>query len=53
MPAPADEPLARCDINLFAADKEWLYRHYGHGWSEQVRMWVREKIKQKEAERGR
>ena len=52
MPSPADEPISRCDINLFTVDKEWLARRYGHGWSEQVRKLVREFIKQKEAERG-
>lgn len=46
MPAPADEPLERCNLNLYAADKAWLYRRFGHGWSEQVRNWVREKIKE-------
>ncbi len=46
MPAPADEPISRCNLNLYAADKEWLYKRFGHGWSEQVRAWVREKIKE-------
>jgi hypothetical protein len=52
MPAPADEPITRCNLNLYSADKEWLYRRYGHGWSEIVRKLVRDFIKQKEAERG-
>ena len=42
MPAPADEPLSRSFINLYAKDKAWLYRRYGHGWSEIVRKLVRE-----------
>lgn len=46
MPSPSDEPLARCDLNLYAADKAWLQRRFGQGWSEQVRNWVRAKIKE-------
>lgn len=45
MPAPADEPLAKCWLNLYAKDKAWLYRRYGNGWSEQVRRLVREHIR--------
>ena len=46
MPAPADEPLERANILLYAKDKAWLYRRYGHGWSEHVRRLVREHIKE-------
>ena len=42
MPAPADEPLERCNLNLYARDKEWMFKRYGHGWSEVVRRLVRE-----------
>lgn len=49
MPAPADEPLERCFIRLYAADKAWLYRRYGHGWSENVRKLVRRHIKDLDA----
>jgi hypothetical protein len=45
MPAPADEPLAKSNINLYAADKAWLYRRYGHGWTEIVRKLVRDHIR--------
>ena len=48
MPAPADETLARCNLNLYAKDKDWLYRRYGHGWSEVVRRIVREHIRDKD-----
>ena len=51
MPAPADEPLSRSFINLYAKDKAWLYRRYGHGWSEIVRKLVREHRREQEAER--
>lgn len=50
MPAPADEPLARCNLYLYAKDKAWMYRRYGHGWSEYVRKMVRDHIKAEEAE---
>ena len=49
MPAPADEALDRCFINLYAKDKAWLYRRYGHGWSEQVRRLVRKHIRDADA----
>lgn len=49
MPAPADEPLAKAWINLYARDKDWLFRRYGNGWSEQVRKLVREHRKDEEA----
>lgn len=45
MPAPADEALERCNLNLYAKDKAWLYRRYGHGWSEHVRRMVRAHIR--------
>jgi hypothetical protein len=48
MPAPLDEPTDRCNILLFAADKAWLYRRYGHGWSAKVRDLVREHRKEQE-----
>ena len=49
MPAPADEPLAKAWINLYAADKSWLFRRYGNGWSEIVRKLVREHRRDQEA----
>lgn len=48
MPAPADEPLDRCNLNLYAKDKAWMFRRYGHGWSEIVRKLVREHIREAE-----
>ena len=49
MPAPLDEPITPCKINLYSLDKSWLERRYGRGWTEQVRAWVREKIKEAKA----
>lgn len=49
MPAPADEPLAKCWINLYEQDKRWLFRRYGNGWSEQVRRLVRVHIRDADA----
>ena len=46
LPAPLDEPITPCKINLFANDKAWLERRFGRGWTEQVRAWVRTKIKE-------
>jgi len=46
MPAPLDEPITPCKINLFTTDKAWLEKRFGRGWTEQVRAWVREKIKE-------
>jgi len=45
MPAPADEPLTRCNLNLFTADKEWLEKRFGRGWTEAVRNLVRKHIR--------
>lgn len=45
MPAPADEPLSRCDLNLYTKDKAWLFRRYGTGWSVIIRQLVRQHIK--------
>lgn len=50
MPAPADEALARCFINLYAKDKDWLFRRHGHGWSEIVRKLVRDYRREQEAQ---
>lgn len=50
MPAPADEPLAKAWINLYAVDKAWLFRRYGNGWSEVVRRLVRQHRRDAEAE---
>ncbi len=41
MPAPADEPLRRCNLYLYEKDVEWLRKRFGHGWSEYVRKAVR------------
>ena len=51
MPAPLDEPITPCKINLFAEDKAWLERRFGRGWTEIVRKWVREQIILKESGR--
>jgi hypothetical protein len=50
MPAPSDEPLARCHLLLYERDKAWFYRRYGWGWSVVVRRLIREHIRESEAE---
>lgn len=50
MPAPADEPLTRCNLNLFTADKEWLEKRFGRGWTEQVRKLVHDFRKERQME---
>lgn len=48
MPAPSDEALTRCNLNLFTADKEWLEKRFGRGWTEQVRNMVRDYISKRQ-----
>ena len=48
MPSPSEEPLAKANINLYAADKAWLWRRHGHGWTEIVRKLVRDHIREQE-----
>ena len=42
MPPPADRPLRKVTLNLFADDVAQLERRYGRGWTEQVRRVVEE-----------
>lgn len=42
---PSSEPLTRCDLNLYAADVDFLKRAIGSGWTGWIREVVREKIK--------
>lgn len=49
MPPPSDEALTRCNLNLFTADKEWLEKRFGRGWTEQVRNLVRRHIQERES----
>lgn len=40
MPPHPDAPLRKTTLNLYLADVSVLERHYGFGWSEQVRQIV-------------
>lgn len=42
MPSPLTEPGRRVTLNLFEADCALLERRYGWGWTEQVRLLVRQ-----------
>lgn len=42
MPRMAGPDLRKVTLNLFEADCEALARLYGYGWSEKVRLLVRE-----------
>ena len=48
MPSPSDEALAKANINLYAADKAWLWRKLGPGWTEVVRKLVRDHVREQE-----
>lgn len=37
VPTPADAPLQKITLNLYAEDVEILKRVYGHGWSTHIR----------------
>lgn len=45
MPRQAGDPLRKVTLNLYEADCTWMEKHLGHGWSEQVREWIREQVK--------
>lgn len=47
MPAKSSDPLRKITLNLYDSDVEELSVRFGHGWSEIVRGWVHEKLKQK------
>lgn len=42
MPPKAGEPLLKITLNLYKADVRALETYYGRGWSEQVRVLVRD-----------
>jgi hypothetical protein len=44
MPPRSPEPLQKVTFNLFAKDCEAMERRYGHGWSERIRLMVREHL---------
>lgn len=46
MPKPSAEPLTKVTLNLFTADVEDFKRRYGYGWSEQMRMVIRDNVMQ-------
>lgn len=39
----------RTQINLHAADAEWLQRHFGRGWTEKVREWIHRMVQDQKA----
>lgn len=41
---PSSEPLRRCDLNLFAADVDFLERSIGTGWTTYIRELVRKDV---------
>lgn len=45
MPPRSPEPLRKVTFNLFDADCDAMERRYGHGWSERIRLMVREHLK--------
>jgi hypothetical protein len=51
MPAPSNEPISKTNLNLFTADKVWLERRYGHGWTEIVRKLVRDHVNNEDVKR--
>lgn len=40
----AEEPLTKVTLNLFSKDVEFLQRHYGQGYSVEIRKMVRRKV---------
>ena len=47
MPPRSPEALRKVTLNLFEKDCAAMERHYGHGWSEQVRTLVREHLERR------
>lgn len=45
--APSSEPLQRTDLNLYAADIDFLKRTYGQGWTTYIRELVRKDVEAK------
>lgn len=45
MPRISGDPLQKITLNLYAVDIAALRQFYGHGWSEQVREWVKDRLR--------
>lgn len=50
MPTKSHEPLIKVTLNLYHADLIKLRSRYGHGYSERVREWVRERLRRSETQ---
>lgn len=47
MPEPLDEPIRKISLNIYEADYQEMKRLYGWGWTEIVRDWIREHLRQR------
>lgn len=46
MPKPSPERLTKVTLNLFTSDVIAFKRRYGHGYTEQIRLILRENVKE-------
>ena len=46
MPTKADAPLRKVTLNLYDLDVRKMELRYGHGWSEVVRSWVNQHLRE-------
>ena len=46
MPKPSEEPLTKVTLNLFRSDVIAFKRRYGQGYTEQIRLLLRENVKE-------
>ena len=42
---PLEEPTTKITLNIFSSDYEELKTRFGHGWSAQVRMVIRDHLR--------
>ena len=42
---PLEEPTTKITLNIFTSDYEELKARFGHGWSAQVRMVIRDHLR--------
>lgn len=42
---PLEEPTTKITLNVFTSDYEELKARFGHGWSAQVRMVIRDHLR--------
>lgn len=45
MPKPSEEPLTKITLNVFTSDVIAFKRRYGVGYTEQIRLLLRENVK--------